>query len=149
MRTPVAWCTALAIAAAVPTMPSSPMPLEPIGVGVGVHFVQPVNLDHPDVGVGGDVAGGEVVGVVGHLGDLQLLDELGYVQLDLRGAEMQFQIITERDKKASIGIGTNLPFSEWGTVFPDPRLVAAIVDRGRLQRPHPRDRHPVLPARHQ
>jgi IstB-like ATP binding protein len=26
-------------------------------------------------------------------------------------------------------IGTNLPFSEWGTVFPDPRLVAAIVDR--------------------
>ncbi len=88
-----------------------------------------MNLDHPDVGVGGDVAGGEVVGVVGHLGDLQLLDELGYVQLDLRGAEMQFQIITERDKKASIGIGTNLPFSEWGTVFPDPRLVAAIVDR--------------------
>jgi DNA replication protein DnaC len=30
---------------------------------------------------------------------------------------------------ASIGIGTNLPLSEWGTVFPDPRLVAAIVDR--------------------
>ena len=30
---------------------------------------------------------------------------------------------------ASIRIGTNLPFSEWGSVFPDPRLVAAIVDR--------------------
>ena len=28
-----------------------------------------------------------------------------------------------------IAIATNLPFSEWGTVFPDPRLVAAIVDR--------------------
>jgi len=40
-----------------------------------------------------------------------------------------FQIITEREEKASIATATNLPFSEWGTVFPDPRLVAAIVDR--------------------
>ena len=58
-----------------------------------------------------------------------MLDELGYVQLDARGAELLFQIITEREERASIAIGTNLPFSEWGTVFPDPRLVAAIVDR--------------------
>src|SRR5262245_30982687 len=34
-RMPVAWCTALAIAAAVPTMPSSPMPLDPIGLTYG------------------------------------------------------------------------------------------------------------------
>jgi DNA replication protein DnaC len=61
--------------------------------------------------------------------DLLLLDELGYVQLDPRGAELLFQIITERDERASIGLATNLPFSEWGSVFPDPRLVAAIVDR--------------------
>jgi DNA replication protein DnaC len=40
-----------------------------------------------------------------------------------------FQIITEREERTSIGIGTNLPFSEWGSVFGDPRLVAAIVDR--------------------
>jgi DNA replication protein DnaC len=40
-----------------------------------------------------------------------------------------FQIITEREERASIAIATNLPFGEWGTVFPDPRLVAAIVDR--------------------
>jgi len=69
-----------------------------------------------------------VVGRYGRL-DLLLLDELGYVQADPRGAELLFQIITEREERASIGIGTNLPFSEWGTVFPDPRLVAAIVDR--------------------
>jgi DNA replication protein DnaC len=69
-----------------------------------------------------------VVGRYGRL-DLLLLDELGYVQLDPRGAELLFQIITEREERASIAIGTNLPFSEWGTVFPDPRLVAAIVDR--------------------
>jgi DNA replication protein DnaC len=61
--------------------------------------------------------------------DLLLLDELGYVQLDSRGSELLFQIITERDEKASVALATNLPFSEWGTVFPDPRLVAAIVDR--------------------
>jgi DNA replication protein DnaC len=61
--------------------------------------------------------------------DLLLLDELGYVQVDARGAELLFQIITEREERASIAIGTNLPFSEWGTIFTDPRLVAAIVDR--------------------
>jgi DNA replication protein DnaC len=61
--------------------------------------------------------------------DLLLLDELGYVQVDARGAELLFQIITAREERASIAIGTNLPFSEWGAVFGDPRLVAAIVDR--------------------
>ena len=69
-----------------------------------------------------------VVGRYGRL-DLLLLDELGYVQIDPRGAELLFQIITEREERASIAIATNLPFSEWGTVFPDPRLVAAIVNR--------------------
>jgi DNA replication protein DnaC len=69
-----------------------------------------------------------VVGRYGRL-ELLLLDELGYVQIDPRGAELLFQIITEREERASIGIGSNLPFSEWGSVFPDPRLVAAIVDR--------------------
>ena len=40
-----------------------------------------------------------------------------------------FQILTEREEKASVAVASNLPFSEWGTVIPDPRLVAAIVDR--------------------
>src|ERR1700741_1691036 len=61
--------------------------------------------------------------------DLLCLDELGYVQIDPRGAELLFQIITEREERASIALPSNLPFSEWGSVFPDPRLVAAIVDR--------------------
>ena len=52
-----------------------------------------------------------------------------YIHLDPRGAELLFQIMTEREEKASIGLATNLPFSKWGAVFPDPRLVAAIVDR--------------------
>ena len=63
-----------------------------------------------------------VVGRYGRL-DLLLLDELGYVQIDPRGAELLFQIITEREERASIGIAANLPFSEWGTPDkPDPRF---------------------------
>ncbi len=61
--------------------------------------------------------------------DLLCLDELGYVQLDTRGAELLFQILTEREEKSSIALASNLPFSEWGQVVPDARLVAAIVDR--------------------
>ena len=69
-----------------------------------------------------------LVGRYGRL-DLLCLDELGYVQLDARGAELLFQIVTEREEKASIATASNLPFSEWGRIIPDPRLVAAIVDR--------------------
>lgn len=69
--------------------------------------------------------------LVGRYGrvDLLLIDELGYLSLDPRGAELLFQVITEREEKASIATGTNLPFSEWGQMFPDPRLAAAVVDR--------------------
>ena len=77
--------------------------------------------------------------------DLLLLDELGYLKIDPRGAELLFQIITEREEKASVALATNLPL-EWGTVFPDPRLVGGDRGPGHLQRPHPGDRHPVLPV---
>jgi DNA replication protein DnaC len=61
--------------------------------------------------------------------DLLCLDELGYVKLDSRGAELLFQILTEREERATVAVASNLPFSEWGGVIDDPRLVAAIVDR--------------------
>ena len=61
--------------------------------------------------------------------DLLCLDELGYVHLDPRGAELLFQIITAREEKASIACASNAPFSEWGATFTDPRLAAAVVDR--------------------
>jgi DNA replication protein DnaC len=61
--------------------------------------------------------------------DLLCLDELGYVKLDTRGSELLFQILTEREEKASVAVASNLPFSEWGSVIGDARLVAAIVDR--------------------
>jgi DNA replication protein DnaC len=61
--------------------------------------------------------------------DLLCLDELGYLTLDPRGAELLFQVITEREERASIAVATNAPFSEWGATFTDPRLAAAVVDR--------------------
>ena len=61
--------------------------------------------------------------------ELLIIDELGYVQLDTRGAELFFQVLTERDEKSSVAVGSNLPFSEWAQVIADPRLVAAVIDR--------------------
>ena len=69
-----------------------------------------------------------VIGRYGRL-DLICLDELGYLHLDPRGAELLFQVITERDERASIAVASNAPFSEWGQTFTDPRLAAAVVDR--------------------
>jgi DNA replication protein DnaC len=106
-----------------------------IGLGVAaceqgrsVRYTTTAHLVNELVEAADDRQLSRVVGRYGRL-DLLCLDELGYVQIDPRGAELLFQIITEREERASIAIATNLPFSEWGTVFPDPRLVAAIVDR--------------------
>ena len=96
--------------------------------GRRVRYVSTAQLVNELVEAADDRALSRVVGKYGRL-DLLCLDELGYVHIDPRGAELLFQIITEREERASVAIATNLPFSEWGTVFPDPRLVAAIVDR--------------------
>lgn len=96
--------------------------------GRRVRYVTTAQLVNELVEAADDRLLSRVVGRYGRL-DLLCLDELGYVQIDPRGAELLFQIITEREERASVAIATNLPFSEWGTVFPDPRLVAAIVDR--------------------
>jgi DNA replication protein DnaC len=61
--------------------------------------------------------------------DLLCIDELGYMQLDRRGAEMLFQVLTEREETASVAIASNESFSGWTKTFTDPRLCAAIVDR--------------------
>ena len=61
--------------------------------------------------------------------DLLWLDELGYMELDRRGAELLFQVLTEREERSAIAIASNEPFSAWTKTFTDPRLCAAIVDR--------------------
>lgn len=61
--------------------------------------------------------------------DLLVIDELGYLELDRRGAELLFQVLTEREEKNAIAIASNQSFSAWTDTFTDPRLCAAIVDR--------------------
>ncbi|NQX29893.1 ATP-binding protein [Microbacteriaceae bacterium VKM Ac-2854] len=61
--------------------------------------------------------------------DLLMIDELGYMELDRRGAELLFQVLTEREEKNSVAIASNESFSGWTLTFTDPRLCAAIVDR--------------------
>jgi len=48
---------------------------------------------------------------------------------DRRGAELLFQVLTEREEKNSVAIASNESFSGWTKTFTDPRLCAAIVDR--------------------
>jgi DNA replication protein DnaC len=61
--------------------------------------------------------------------DLLCIDELGYMELDRRGAELLFQVLTEREETNSVAIASNETFSGWTKTFTDPRLCAAIVDR--------------------
>lgn len=61
--------------------------------------------------------------------DLIILDEVGYVPFAQVGAELLFQVISERAERATLVITTNLPFSEWTQVFPNARLCKALLDR--------------------
>ena len=62
--------------------------------------------------------------------DLLLLDELGYLPIDKRGADLLFQVIAARYESGSIVLTTNRPFREWGTLFDvDNTLATALIDR--------------------
>jgi DNA replication protein DnaC len=69
--------------------------------------------------------------LVARYGRMELLciDEFGYLSLDPRGAELLFQVLTEREERASVAVATNSTFSELGKVFTDARLAGAVVDR--------------------
>lgn len=54
--------------------------------------------------------------------DLLCIDELGYMELDKRGAELLFQVLTEREEKSSVAIASNQSFSGW-TNTSDPACV--------------------------
>ena len=61
---------------------------------------------------------------------LLLLDELGYLPIDQRGADLLFQVVAARYETGSIVLTTNRPFREWGALFDvDNTLATALIDR--------------------
>jgi DNA replication protein DnaC len=61
--------------------------------------------------------------------ELIVLDELGYVAMPEAAAECLFQVIAGRAETAAVIVTSNLPFSEWTTMFPNARLCKAMLDR--------------------
>ena len=72
--------------------------------------------------------------------DLLVIDELGYLPIDIDGARLLFQIIADSYERRSIIFTSNLEFGRWGDVFGDGDMAAAVIDRivhhGRIIRFH-------------
>ena len=60
---------------------------------------------------------------------LLIIDELGFVPLSPTGAELLFEVFSQRYERGSILVTTNLPFDEWTEVFGSERLTGALLDR--------------------
>ncbi len=58
-----------------------------------------------------------------------IIDEIGYMPVDLDAANLFFQLIARRYEKHCTIITTNIPFSKWGEVFGSPTLANAVLDR--------------------
>jgi DNA replication protein DnaC len=60
---------------------------------------------------------------------LLLIDEIGYLSYDGRAADLLFQVVSRRYERRSLVLTTNLPFSEWPTIFPNAATATALIDR--------------------
>jgi len=61
---------------------------------------------------------------------LLILDELGYLPIDQRGADLLFQVISQRYERGSIVITSNKAFKQWPTIFNgDSTITSAVLDR--------------------
>ena len=74
--------------------------------------------------------------------DLIIVDELGYLPMDTRGAEHLFGFFSQCYEQVSLIVTTNLPFAEWPG---DARLAGAVIDR-LTPGPHRGDCQRKLPA---
>ncbi len=61
--------------------------------------------------------------------NLLIIDELGFVPLSRSGAELLFEVFSQRYERGSILVTTNLPFDEWTEVFGSERLTGTLLDR--------------------
>ncbi len=60
---------------------------------------------------------------------LLIIDELGFVPLSKTGAELLFEVFSQRYERGSTLVTSNLPFDEWTEVFGSERLTGALLDR--------------------
>ena len=60
---------------------------------------------------------------------LLIVDELGYVPLSQVGAELLFEVFSQRYERGSTIVTSNLPFEEWPSIFRSERLAGALLDR--------------------
>lgn len=60
---------------------------------------------------------------------LLAIDEIGYLSYDARAADLLFQVISRRYEKKSLVLTTNLPFSDWPSIFPNAGSAIALIDR--------------------
>jgi DNA replication protein DnaC len=58
-----------------------------------------------------------------------VIDDLGYVQQSREEMEVLFTLLAERYERGSVLLTSNLPFSQWETIFKDPMTTAAAIDR--------------------
>lgn len=61
--------------------------------------------------------------------DLLLVDELGYLSFDARGADLLYQVFNKRYQRNSTIVTTNLPFKDWGSLFHNAAAASAIAER--------------------
>ena len=60
---------------------------------------------------------------------LLVIDELGFVPLSKTGAELLFEVFSQRYERGATLVTSNLPFDEWTKIFGSERLTGALLDR--------------------
>src|SRR5579883_1934660 len=58
-----------------------------------------------------------------------IIDEMGYLPLDALGATIFFQLVSARYERGSIILTSNKSYGDWGSIFGDPIIATAILDR--------------------
>ena len=79
--------------------------------------------------------------------DFLLLDDLGYLPQGAEESEVLFTLIAERYERRSLGITSNLVFSQWEHIFANPMATAAAIDRVVHHFGHPGIQRPQLSNR--
>lgn len=61
--------------------------------------------------------------------DLLIIDEMSYLTFNRHQSELLFKVVSDRAEKQSVIVSTNLTFSDWTSMFENPVMVSALIDR--------------------